>query len=102
MAEAMTTDAIEDALTGLAGWSYEPAAGDAGGKITRSYKLDDFKSAMGFMVRIGFEAEALGHHPEMFNVYSSVDIALSTHDAGGKVTAKDIELAKRIEAIAPG
>jgi len=52
------------------------------------------------MVRVGFEAEKQAHHPEWFNVYNRVEISLSTHDAGGKVTEKDILLAKAIEQIA--
>ena len=51
------------------------------------------------MVRAGFEAEAMNHHPEWTNVYNRVAIRLNTHDAGGKVTAKDVELAKRIQNI---
>lgn len=51
------------------------------------------------MVRVGFEAEALVHHPNWSNVYNSVSITLNTHDAGDQVTEKDIELAKAIEKI---
>jgi 4a-hydroxytetrahydrobiopterin dehydratase len=52
------------------------------------------------MVRAGFEAEELNHHPEWMNVYKTVAVRLNTHDAGGKVTAKDVELARRLEKVA--
>ena len=50
-------------------------------------------------MRVAFEAEALNHHPEWTNVYNRVAIRLNTHDAGGKVTRKDVELAQRIQKI---
>jgi len=54
---------------------------------------------MGFMVFVAFEAEEMNHHPEWTNVYNRVMVRLNTHDAGGKVTAKDVELAGRIEKV---
>ena len=54
---------------------------------------------MGFILRISYEAEAADHHPEIFNSYSRVEIGLNTHDAGRKVTQKDIDLAKEIEKL---
>jgi len=54
---------------------------------------------MSFVLRISYEAEEINHHPEIFNCYNRVEIALNTHDAGGKVTEKDIELARMIENI---
>ncbi len=51
------------------------------------------------MVRIGLEAEKQVHHPELFNVYNTVKISLSTHDADDKVTQKDVDLAKAIESV---
>ena len=59
----------------------------------------DFRAAMAFMVRVGFEADAMDHHPEWTNVYNKVAVRLNTHSAGGKVTAKDIVLAGRIEKV---
>ena len=52
------------------------------------------------MVRVSFEAEALDHHPDWTNVYNRVAIRLNTHDAGDRVTSKDVELANRIQQIA--
>jgi 4a-hydroxytetrahydrobiopterin dehydratase len=67
--------------------------------IFRSIKFDDFTSAFGFMTEVALAAEKLDHHPEWFNVYSRVDITLSTHDAGG-LTALDIKLATFIDRVA--
>jgi len=54
---------------------------------------------MSFVLRISYEAEETNHHPEIFNCYNRVEIALNTHDVGGMVTEKDIELARMIENI---
>lgn len=93
MSEPLTVETIETALKALDGWAYE------GGKLSKQYKFGSFREAMGFMVRLGFEAEAANHHPELFNVYSSVKVSLSTHDAGDKVTQKDLDLASAIERV---
>lgn len=93
MATALDTAAIEQALQDLPDWKHE------NDKITRSLKFGSFKEAMSFLTRVAFEAEAQGHHPEIFNVYNQVTLSLSTHDAGGKVTQKDIDLAREIDRI---
>lgn len=84
---------VQTALKDLHGWSFERDA------LAKTLTFGSFKEAMSFMVRAAFEAEALNHHPEWTNVYNRVSIRLNTHDAGDKVTAKDVELAKRIEKI---
>lgn len=91
--EPLSKEEIDAALKELEGWEYEDD------QLATSYEFEDFASAVSFIVRIAFEAEAMNHHPEIFNVYNQVDLALSTHDAGGKVTALDVELAKKIEAL---
>lgn len=77
-----------------AGWTVS-----ADGKsIARSYKFRTFRDALAWMVRAGFEAEAVDHHPEWKNVYNRVDVSLTTHDKGG-LTDKDVELARRMEKL---
>lgn len=93
MAKPLTQTKIAAALKTLDGWKFQRDA------LTKTFELGDFREALSFMVRVGFEAEALNHHPEWSNVYNRVVIRLNTHDAGGKVTAKDVELATKIEAI---
>jgi 4a-hydroxytetrahydrobiopterin dehydratase len=86
-------DTLRAALDDLPGWE---ADGDA---IVRSFELDGFPEAIALIVRIGFAAEALDHHPELSNVYSRVTVRLTSHDAGG-VTERDLRLAQRIDQIA--
>ncbi|MFO8028335.1 MAG: 4a-hydroxytetrahydrobiopterin dehydratase [Cyclonatronaceae bacterium] len=93
MTQALQPAQLEKELEALDGWSVE------GDKLTKQFSLADFREAMSFMVRVAFEAEELAHHPEFFNVYKDVRIQLATHDAGGKITSKDIDLAKRIDAL---
>ena len=85
---------IAAALRTLPGWTRR------GETLTRVYRFASFRDALAFMVRGGFEAEALNHHPEWTNVYDRVSVVLTTHDAGGRVTAKDVELARRLDAAA--
>jgi len=94
MTTALNEQDIEAALKDLPGWAY------SSGKLTKTFKLNDFREALAFIVRIGLEAETANHHPELFNVYSTVEISLSTHDADGQVTQKDIDLAKAIQSVA--
>lgn len=85
---------IDDALDDLEGWSH------ADDKIQKTYEFSDFRAAISFIVRLSFYAEEMNHHPELENVYNTVSIALTTHDAGGQVTELDIELASAIEDLA--
>ena len=95
MAEKLTGSARKTALGKLDGWS-EVDGRDA---ISRTFKFADFNEAFGFMARVALVAEKHDHHPEWKNVYRTVEVVLATHDAGG-VTARDIALAKAMNAIA--
>ena len=89
----LTTDDIAAALATLPGWKLEDQA------LAKEFAFGSFREALAFMVRVGFEAEAMDHHPDWANVYNRVAVRLNTHDAGGRVTAKDVELARRIQRI---
>ena len=95
MAQKLTGQTRSDALRKLSGWS-EVSGRDA---IARKFVFKDFNQAFGFMTRTALIAEKMDHHPEWFNVYRTVEVTLSTHDAGG-VTEKDIALAKAMESFA--
>ena len=96
MARSKLDDAdIEARLRTLPAWSI------AAGKLHREYRFADFVTAFGFMTSAALAAEAMNHHPEWFNVYGTVRIDLTTHDAGG-LTANDFDLATRMEALARG
>lgn len=64
--------------------------------IHRQLLFSDFIAAFGFMSEVALLAERANHHPNWHNVYNQVDIALSTHDAGG-ITIKDLQLAEAID-----
>lgn len=93
MAKPLSKEEIKQALSDLNGWSHEDD------KLKKEFSFDNFRDAVAFIMRIAFEAEEQVHHPELFNVYNTVKIALSTHDADGKVTEKDLTLAKSIESL---
>ena len=95
MAELLSADARKQVLAGLPGWA-EIQGRDAIGK---TFVFKDFSEAFGFMARVALMAEKMDHHPEWRNVYKTVEVVLSTHDAGG-VTRLDIELATGMNAIA--
>lgn len=92
--DPLSDDEIEEALDDLPGWTHEAD------RLKKSYEFSDFRAAISFIVRLSFYAEEMMHHPELENVYNTVDVALTTHDAGGKVTEMDVELASKIEAFA--
>jgi 4a-hydroxytetrahydrobiopterin dehydratase len=97
MAEKLTGDARKTALAELTGWD-EVQGRDA---ITKTFTFRDFNAAFGFMTRAALVAEKLDHHPEWFNVYKTVTVTLSTHDAGG-LTGLDVKLAKAMDGLAVG
>lgn len=66
--------------------------------IRRDFRFADFSEAWGFMSRVALLAQAQDHHPEWSNVYSKVEITLSTHDAGG-LSARDLRLAAAIDKL---
>lgn len=68
-------------------------------ELTRVFEFEDFKQAFEFMSRVAELAENLNHHPRIENVYNKVTIALSTHDAGNKVTDKDTAMAAAINML---
>jgi 4a-hydroxytetrahydrobiopterin dehydratase len=95
MAQKLSGEARSSALSRLKGWS-EVKGRDA---INKKYVFADFNAAFGFMARVALTAEKLDHHPEWFNVYKTVDVTLSTHDAGG-LTERDIRLAEAMDKFA--
>jgi len=95
MAQKLAGDARKTALARLAGWS-EVKDRDA---ISKTFAFRDFNEAFGFMTRAALVAEKLDHHPEWFNVYKTVTVTLSTHDAGG-LTELDIKLAETMDRLA--
>jgi 4a-hydroxytetrahydrobiopterin dehydratase len=95
MREKLSGEARKQALARLSGWT-EVTGRDA---IARKFVFRNFSEAFGFMTRAALVAEKLDHHPEWLNVYKTVEVTLSTHDAGG-VTELDVKLAEAMDKIA--
>jgi 4a-hydroxytetrahydrobiopterin dehydratase len=91
MSETLTEAQIMAQLSGWAIIDGRPA-------IFKSFKFKSFHQAFGFMTEVALIAEKMDHHPEWFNVYSKVDVTLTTHSAGG-VTILDIKLALAMDGI---
>ena len=89
--DPLSDDEIADALSSLEGWTH------ADDKLQKTFEFSNFREAISFIVRLSFYAEEMMHHPELENVYNTVSVALTTHDAGGKVTEMDVDLAQKIE-----
>ena len=87
----------EAALNELDGWT----AAEGRDAIAKTFTFKDFNAAFGFMTRVALVAEKLDHHPEWSNVYRTVNVTLSTHDAGG-LTGLDIQLAQAMDRLAGG
>ncbi len=94
MPTPLTPERLTAALATLPAWQ---RTGEA---LTRSYTFSDFAQAMAFMNDAAVEIERLNHHPEWTNVYNRLDVRLTTHDAGDRVTAADVELAKTLDWVA--
>lgn len=84
-------------LPALEGWTLVEGR-DA---IRKRFVFADFNAAFGWMARVALVAERMNHHPEWSNVHRTVDVTLSTHDAGG-LTRRDVELAQRMDQLAAG
>ncbi len=95
MAELLNDSDRQRLIGELDGWTLS----EDGKAIAKGFKFGDFSEAFAFMTRGAIMAEKLNHHPEWANVYSKVDVRLSTHDAGG-VTELDIKLAKAMDKYA--
>ena len=89
--QKLSRDAIEAELAGIEGWSLA----DDGASISRRCTFRNFSDAFAFMTRTALAAEQLDHHPDWSNVYKTVDVTLSTHDAAG-LTDLDFKLARKM------
>ena len=95
MVQTLSPEEREQALAELPGWSWDEEAQ----AIRRSFRFKDFSEAFAFMIRVALAAEKADHHPDWSNSWNKVEVALTTHSAGG-VTRRDVGLAKAIDALA--
>ncbi|MGZ6899275.1 MAG: 4a-hydroxytetrahydrobiopterin dehydratase [Acidimicrobiia bacterium] len=94
MRDRLDDDAAAARLAGLPGWER------VGDEIVRTFECPDFPTAIAFVVRVGFLAEAKDHHPDLDVRWRRVRVALTTHDLGG-LSDWDFDLAGQIDAVAP-
>ncbi|MBA2301089.1 MAG: 4a-hydroxytetrahydrobiopterin dehydratase [Acidobacteria bacterium] len=89
----LSADQIKAQLKRLEGWTSDGQA------IRRQYTFDGFATAIAFVVRIGFDAEAADHHPDILIAnYKKVTLTFTTHSAGG-LTQKDVEGAAAADQV---
>jgi 4a-hydroxytetrahydrobiopterin dehydratase len=91
----LTKEEIETKLQKLQGWRLKD------GHLYRELKFGTFVEAFGFLSSLALVAEKMDHHPEIFNVYGSVNLTLWTHDANG-ITGLDFELAEAADKLSSG
>ncbi|MDX2675248.1 MULTISPECIES: 4a-hydroxytetrahydrobiopterin dehydratase [Streptomyces] len=94
--EPLSQKEIEERLSELPGWSAD------GDRLTRTYRLDSHFAATALVIHVAQIQEELNHHSELTLGYNTVSLAVNTHSAGDAVTDLDVELARRVEAAAPG
>ncbi|MEQ8673677.1 MAG: 4a-hydroxytetrahydrobiopterin dehydratase [Aggregatilineales bacterium] len=90
---ALSETELNQALVSLAGWELD------NDMITKTYQLPSYMAGLAFASAVGTLCEARDHHPDLFIGWKKVKVSFTTHDAGSKVTQKDIDAAKAIEAI---
>jgi 4a-hydroxytetrahydrobiopterin dehydratase len=95
MSTKFEPEEVDAALSELDGWEKV----DGREAIHKCFTFKNFNEAFGFMARAALKAEKLDHHPEWFNVYKTVDVTLTTHDADG-ITELDVKLAKALNLFA--
>lgn len=88
---ALSKEDIDKALPSLSGWQYKDD------KLFKEFQFKDFMDSLGFVTHMSPYFEKMDHHPDTHIMYSKVLLELSRYDIGGKVTDKDIEVAKKIE-----
>ena len=82
---------VTNKLKRLSGWKLVKGRN----AITKTFRFKNFTEAFGWMTSMALYAEKKDHHPEWFNVYSTVEVTLSTHDSGG-VTNLDLDMAREM------
>lgn len=89
----LSDEELRGALETLPGWRL----GD--GELVKNYRFPTFRQAIAFIVRLADHADAMDHHPDLENHYDRVRVAVHTWNENA-ITAKDVELARRIESVA--
>lgn len=88
-------EALDLAPLLAAGWNHDPERG----VLLKTFRFGNFVAAFGFMTRVALWAEKWNHHPDWSNSYGTVEVSLTSHDAGG-LTERDVKLARKIDELA--
>lgn len=94
--EPLSQKEVEERLAELPGWTVD------GDRLTRVYRLGSHFGATALVVHIAQVQEELNHHSDLTLGYNTVSLSVHTHSAGGALTEKDFELARKVAALAPG
>jgi len=97
MTDKLDPAARDTAISELGASGWEPH--DDRDAIRKTYVFANFVEAFGFMAKAAIWAEKMGHHPEWDNVYKTVNVTLTTHDAGG-LSQLDVDLARKMDQLA--
>jgi 4a-hydroxytetrahydrobiopterin dehydratase len=95
---ALSSEQLNVALQQLPGWKAQTLEASKKEVIAKEFVFADFKQAWAFMGSLYTFIDTTDHHPEWSNVYNRVNVMLTTHDVGNKVSEKDIKLAQQMEA----
>ena len=88
----LTRSELNAILPRLAGWKL------AGNKLTRTFEFQDFVHSLSFINSLIVYFETVDHHPDVYIAYGEVTFELTRYDLGGKVTDRDVEVAKKISS----
>jgi 4a-hydroxytetrahydrobiopterin dehydratase len=89
----LTSAEISAALASLPGWTSQADA------LQKTFHFNDYLAGVAFASAVGVVSEGLEHHPDLHIGWRKVTVSYNTHDAGGKVTAVDVQLAQAVEAL---
>lgn len=92
-AQVISEPELQAWLKDHAGWSVIE------GELTAEFRFKNFSEAFGFICRVAVLMEKHNHHPTIVNSYNKVNLSMNTHDAGNKITDRDLKLAQAIESI---
>lgn len=95
--QALSASELDAALATLPGWSL--VTGPGAQELHKRFTFDSFAPAIAFMASAVAPIDQLNHHPRWENVWNRVDVYLSTHDLGNKVSVRDVELARLLDGL---
>lgn len=93
MSVPLTEAEITAAREELPGWTFDA------GWLTRTRTLETFLAALDWVQQVGRLAETMDHHPDIDLRWRTVTLRIRTHEAGDRITAADVEFARRVGVI---